>query len=87
VRILNELQGHFFAKNAEVLDLRKIKELACAADVQISESRVAWLCYVVKYFIIPLSLLASLSVLVTGNAGFGEQELTQSPQRRKHRGH
>ena len=70
MRILKELQGHSFAKNAKVLDLRNIKELACALDVQISEPRVAQHYSLVKYFIIPLSILTGLSVLVTVNAGF-----------------
>jgi hypothetical protein len=71
VRILKELQCQFFEKNAEVLDLRKIKELACALDVQIPRYKVAWLGYVVKYFIIPLSSRTNLLSLVTGNAGVG----------------
>jgi hypothetical protein len=56
VRILKELQSHFFAKNAEVLDLRKIKELAYELDVQIPRYKVARVGYIVKYFIIPLSI-------------------------------
>jgi hypothetical protein len=55
VRILKEVQCQFFEKNVEVLDLRKIKELACALDVQIPKFRVAWLGFLVKYFITSLS--------------------------------
>jgi hypothetical protein len=55
MRILKELQGRFFAKNAEILDLQNIKELACVPVVQISKLRVALSCYIVKYFIISLS--------------------------------
>ena len=56
MRILKELQGHFFATNAEVLDLRNLKDLARAADVQISRLKVARHCSLVKYFIISLSI-------------------------------
>ena len=56
MRILKELQSYFFAKNAEVLDLRKIKELAYELDVQIPRYKVARVVYIVKYFIIPLSI-------------------------------
>ena len=55
MRILKELQGHFFAKNAEVLDLRNIKDLALAADVETSKFKIAQHCSLVKYFIISLS--------------------------------
>ena len=55
MRILKELQDRFFAKNAEILDLRNIKELVCLAGVQISKLRVALCCFIVKYFIISLS--------------------------------
>ncbi len=41
MRILKELQGHFFGKSDEVLDLGNIKDLARATDVQISRYKVA----------------------------------------------
>ena len=70
MRILKELQGHFFAKNAEVLDLRNIKELARAAGVQISKSKVAQHCFLVKYFIISLSNRMNRKGLVCGSERF-----------------
>ena len=55
MRILKELQGRFLGKNAKILDLRNVKELACVLGVRIPGSRVARHCYIVKYFIISLS--------------------------------
>ena len=55
MRILKELQSRFLAKNAKILDLRNIKELAYVPGVRIPECRVARHCYIVKYFIISLS--------------------------------
>jgi hypothetical protein len=53
--ILKELQGRFFAKNVKILDLRNIKELACALGGRIANFRVAQAFYIIEYFIISLS--------------------------------